>query len=147
MEQKSSPKGSFQEEILKLLKGNPGKGFTFNDIAKELGRSPGSTSGTLYVLYKAGSIIKNNQHPAKYFYNVEPNKNRSERKSSYKEDTQEIDEIVQKLRLELEELDKRREKLRLELEELDKRREKLKVIKVTLENLEKELRNINFVQS
>ena len=133
MEQKSSPKGSFQEEILKLLKGNPGKGFTFNDIAKELGRSPGSTSGTLYVLYKAGSIIKNNQHPAKYFYNVEPNKNRSERKSSYKEDTQEIDEIVQKLRL--------------ELEELDKRREKLKVIKVTLENLEKELRNINFVQS
>lgn len=69
MGEKSRRKGAFQENILELLQENIHKGLTCNEIAESLGRSIGSTSGTLSALSQKGRIIKSDDYPAKYLYN------------------------------------------------------------------------------
>lgn len=69
MGERSRRKGAFQQNILELLKDNTHKGLTCNEIAEKLGRSVGSTSGTLSALSQKGWILKSDNYPAKYLYN------------------------------------------------------------------------------
>ncbi len=145
MGEKSKRKGAFQENILELLQKNlhEDEGLTCNEIAEKLGRSVGSTSGTLSALSQKGWIIKSDNYPAKYLYNNNynnynisaPSSNSSEKKldDSIKQSDNSIDQnttmvhqqkqnlnlnqLVTKLKQEIEDLDR-------EIEERTERRDK-----------------------
>jgi DNA-binding transcriptional ArsR family regulator len=135
---KGVPEGSFREDILKLLRENPEKEFSFQEIVKLFGRSAGSTSGTLSILYKEGLIKKSNTYPAKYLYNPEPVTSQANKASSPNKDGlvygRNLDLIgyVQLLREEMKDIDNR-------ITELQKRRED---IRITIETTERTLANL-----
>ena len=139
MKDKGVPEGSFREDILKLLRENPEKEFSFQEIVKLFGRSPGSTSGTLSILYKESLIKKSNTYPAKYLYNPEPVTSQANKASSPNKDGlvygRNLDLIgyVQLLREEMKDIDNR-------ITELQKRREE---IRITIETIERTLANLS----
>ncbi|WP_298917212.1 hypothetical protein [uncultured Nostoc sp.] len=130
MEQKRAKRGSFQARILNLFRDNPDKKFTFHEIADELAATAGSTSGTLSVLYKNGSIQKTNDHPAMYFYTTDIGANSFDEVKLDNESVQEsiteqerpnlaLVNILNKLKKELEEVEERRGKLKSAIEVLE----------------------------
>ncbi|MEH2312581.1 MAG: hypothetical protein V7K35_14515 [Nostoc sp.] len=129
MEQKRAKRGSFQARILNLFRDNPDKKFTFHEIADELAATAGSTSGTLSVLCKNGSIQKTNDHPAKYSYTIDIEANSSEVKLDNESVQESITDqerpnlalvnILNKLKKELEELEERQVKLKSAIEVLE----------------------------
>ncbi|WP_375468209.1 hypothetical protein [uncultured Nostoc sp.] len=150
MEQKRAKRGSFQARILNLFRDNPDKKFTFREIADQLAATAGSTSGTLSVLCKNGSIQKTNDHPAMYFYTTDTDIEANS--SEVKLDNESVqDGIIDQERpnlalneLVMSELVNILNRLKKELEELEERRVKLKS---TIEVLEEQLNLENNISS
>ncbi|MFN6539461.1 MAG: hypothetical protein RM021_024340 [Nostoc sp. EkiNYC01] len=148
MGQKRAARGSFQANIVELLRQNPDRCFTFYEIADELGATHGSTSGTLSALCKKGTIQKTNDHPAKYFYSTNKEATSSEVKLNNESGHQTITDqirpnlasgelLVLNIKQEVEEIDR-------QIKELEKRRLKLKLaIEVLEERLNLEKNNIS----
>ena len=133
MERKDIREGSFQEEILELLKSNPDKGYTAKEIAEQFDRSIGSTSGTLAILIKHDYVGKNHEHPAKYTYKVNSDDNDVQSQAKQLDSSSgsvELKKLVEETRKQItrlgQEIEKRNreiEKLAEEIKELTKHRE------------------------
>lgn len=129
MSQRDVPKGSFQEGILNLLRDNPDREYTLQEIKDYFKRTTGSTSGTLSVLSKNGLIKKSNTYPARYSYNyntyspvseVEP-EDKPFKEAIIHKSSPDLRDVVDQLRQEIQQLDERRQKLAIALEVIEKK--------------------------
>lgn len=98
-------KDSFQASIVELLRNHP-EGMTMEEIATLFGKSIGSTSGTLYVLYKEGYLHKEG-FPFRYFYKEFEYSNSSEHQDLNLLDDDSSNQFIRSVLTKIDALDKK----------------------------------------